>query len=318
MSSKNVRDWFDKLDAVLTAEAQLAGLLGHGTMIGDAREFLVSKVLRSFLPASVHIGRGRIIDSEDGMSKQIDVVIYDPRFPMLSTEGGGSLYFVEGVIGAIEVKSTMDRAKLIESLDNCYSVMTLSPHGSDVNEMDEFMEMLRREQDLTELQATQAAMEQVGPRTYIFAFNSMIGQESTCNIISEWYHEKGQPVSQYQVRLPRVIVNDKVIALANDVWMRFNWDEDTIADIRSKYGTDARIVMQVYQSNQRFGWLALHLMDHAASRLGCRDFNTGVSLSLARYQPAKLYHAELKGPHCIVWRGNYSESEGSSPPVDQQ
>src|SRR5262249_18853317 len=162
--------WFDKLEEVLAAEAQLAGLLGHGTMIGDAREFLISKVLRSFLPSSVHIGRGRIIDSEGGISSQIDIVIYDPRFPVLSTEGGGSLYFVKGVIGAIEVKSTIDSEKLVSALDNCHSVMALSPHGASLEEMDRFTSMLCKEQGLTPLQGAQAAMEQMCPRTYIFGY----------------------------------------------------------------------------------------------------------------------------------------------------
>jgi hypothetical protein len=309
LSSKTVRDWFDRLEEVLAAEAQLAGLLGQGTMIGDAREFLVSKMLRSFLPASVQVGRGKIIDSEERVSNQIDVIVYDPRFPMLRTEGGGSLYFVEGVIRAIEVKSTINREKLIEALDNCHSVMALSPHGADIADMDAFAAMLRREQDLTPEQSAQAAPEQVRPKTYVFGFRSTLSQETTTDIINGWYKDRGEPVSQFQVRLPRIITTGNVVAIADDVWMRMEWDENTLADLRSKFGPDARIVMRVYESKRQFGWLALHLMDHAASRLGCRDFHTGVSLSLAGYQPAKLYHSELKDPRCIVWTGKTDRSE---------
>ncbi len=192
MSSQIVRGWFDRLDAVLTAEAKMAGLLGHGTMIGEVvGEFFVSRVLRSFLPSSLDIGRGRVIDADGNTSKQIDVVIYDPRFPKLSTEGGGSLYFVEGVIGAIEVKSTLDSEELETALTNCHSVTSLSPRIVDVNAMHRFREYLEKQQKLTANQAAEMAVCQVKPRTYIFSYRSKLRTKTTMNAISKWCSKIG-------------------------------------------------------------------------------------------------------------------------------
>ena len=122
-------DWFDGLEAVLDAELKLSGLLGHNPTIGQAREFLVTRVLKTILPAAVHIGSSKVIDHLGLTSRQIDIVIYDPRFPLMKVEGGG-LHFVEGVLATIEVKSTIDSDELKTSLDNCRSVLALSPHGA--------------------------------------------------------------------------------------------------------------------------------------------------------------------------------------------
>jgi hypothetical protein len=125
-SKSAVGQWLNGLEGVLHKEAELAGLLEHGTMVGSAREFLVSRALRSVLPPSLHIGTGRVIDSCGNRSKQVDVVIYDPVFPILETHPGNGLYLVEGVVATIEVKSNVDKTKLWEAFDNCLSVTRLN------------------------------------------------------------------------------------------------------------------------------------------------------------------------------------------------
>jgi hypothetical protein len=118
MVNKVVMEWFDGLEATLETESKLSGLLDHNPTIGQAREFLVRRVLKTILQANVHIGSGKVIDHNERTSKQIDIIVYDSRFPMLELEGGG-LYFVEGGFATIEVKSTMDSEQLAGSLDNC-------------------------------------------------------------------------------------------------------------------------------------------------------------------------------------------------------
>jgi hypothetical protein len=87
MVNKVVMDWFDGLEATLETESKLSGLLDHNPTIGQAREFLVRRVLKTILPASVHIGSGKVIDHDERTSKQIDIIVYDSRFPMLELEG---------------------------------------------------------------------------------------------------------------------------------------------------------------------------------------------------------------------------------------
>src|SRR5262245_3570123 len=70
-------EWFRRLEVILEKEARLAGLLEHKTSIGSAREFFVTRVLRSIVPPIVHIGSGHVFDGAGKRSKQIDVVVYD-------------------------------------------------------------------------------------------------------------------------------------------------------------------------------------------------------------------------------------------------
>src|SRR4051812_3873010 len=104
-----VKQWFDRLETVLHTEAELAGLFEHGSLTGAAREFFVRRVLRSVLPPIVHVGSGPVVDRHGKSPRQIDVILYDSRCPLLEIEPGVGLYFVEGVLGTVEVKSTLNR-----------------------------------------------------------------------------------------------------------------------------------------------------------------------------------------------------------------
>src|SRR5205823_4640495 len=104
LDTKRIQTWFDRLETTLETEAKQAGLLEHSTMVGSAREFLVKRVLRSILPPLLHIGSGKIIDATGRSSNQVDIILYDSRFPVFEIESGVGLYPIEGVLGTIEVK----------------------------------------------------------------------------------------------------------------------------------------------------------------------------------------------------------------------
>lgn len=300
-----VKNWLNKLEPVLEAEAELAGLLGHGAMIGNAREFVVTRVLRSVLPETAHIGSGRIIDADGNRSKQIDIVVYDSRVPFMRLEGDG-LYFVEGVLACVEVKSTLSRKELCDSLDNCESVLSLSPRLTNFDDINEFANYLKGEQALGEEQAVEMAKGQASPKTYIFAFKSSIRTPKMSDIVGQWYRDHGSPVSSYNIHLPRVIVAGKTVAVSNDGWMTFTLGEDE-QNFRQRFGENARPVMAVWRSKHRFGWLALHIMFNVAGRLGFVNRmlqvpgrTIGVEYSIDAYNPAVLYYDEQKTAHSML------------------
>src|SRR5262245_42729947 len=140
-----VREWFDGIEDVLSKEAALAGLLEHGTSIGDAREFFVRRVLRTFLPPGIHVSRG-IVFSRSQRSRQIDIILFDSRYPVFEIEPGFGLYPVEGVIGTIEVKSRLTTSSLHEALDNCLSVMRITP-AVNVEQLNQAAEVYMRERE---------------------------------------------------------------------------------------------------------------------------------------------------------------------------
>jgi hypothetical protein len=281
MANRLVVDWFDRLESVLEAEATLSGLLSHGSTVGQAREFLVTRVLRTILPASVHVGCGKVIDSKGNCSRQTDIIIYDPRFPLMEVEGGG-LYFVEGVLATIEVKSTIDRAELEASLENCRAVLALAINGEHPEEAAARIAFYAEKGSITQREAEQRFWYMFRPATYVFAFNSKLSFQTTCSYIKEWWNGIGCGYSAHFPLLPRVITAGGVVGFVNDG--RFSLGPTT----------ETSRVMSVFSTNLRFRWFALHLMDAVSRRLGLRNFAECFDYRLSEYFPLDDYLAVIK------------------------
>jgi len=111
--------WAGSVSRLLSAYRELSGTTSdHGDVLGKAREAFVSEVLRRFLPQALHVGSGQILDGLGQLSRQVDVLIYRHDMPLLSSLADTNLYFVEGVVSTIEVKSRLDSEKLWEALDS--------------------------------------------------------------------------------------------------------------------------------------------------------------------------------------------------------
>jgi hypothetical protein len=181
-----VKHWFDRMEQVLHHEAELAGLFEHGVSTGTAREFLVSRVLRSFLPSFVHLGSGQIFSAAAGMSNQIDVIVYDPRMPFLEVSPGLGLYMLEGVIATVEVKSKLFRTGLVEALDNSLSVLLLTNHlkVQDDDPIKAGVEELRTFQK-DEPDPEGKVMASLMPRTYVFGYKGFADHIKMGDVIQE-------------------------------------------------------------------------------------------------------------------------------------
>ena len=122
--------WLHGLDKVLKAESELVGEFQHNPTVGGIREFLVKNILERILPRSVTVETGKVIDHRGGISKQIDIILFDSRVPCLRSPGGPGLFPVEGVFATIEVKTCLRSQKdVVDALDNCFSVISLAATG---------------------------------------------------------------------------------------------------------------------------------------------------------------------------------------------
>jgi hypothetical protein len=286
MANKTVVEWFDRLEAVLQAEAKLSGLLDHGSTIGQAREFLVTRVLRTILPAAAHVGSGKVIDSRGNASRQIDIIIYDPRFPMMKIEGGG-LYFVEGVLAVIEVKSTIDGAQLTASLENCRSVLELTINGEHPEEAAARIAFYVDKGKLSREEAEQRFWYMFHPATYVFSFGSKLSFETTASCIKSWWESVDCRNSAYFPLLPRVITSGNVVGFVNDGRINLSSEKGTCH------------VMSVFETDLRFRWLAIHVMDAVSLRLGLRNFAEHFDYRLSEYYPWEQYVEAVKGANTI-------------------
>jgi len=100
-------------------------VLDQGTVLGTIREAVIRDILHRFLPRSVEIGSGQIVDRQGELSKQIDIVIAENTTPAFRFDGGMSAFLHETVLATIEVKSMLYRDKLHDALDNSKSVKKL-------------------------------------------------------------------------------------------------------------------------------------------------------------------------------------------------
>lgn len=87
------------------------------------------RFFKRYLPQSLGVTSGQVVDSTGQLSRQLDVIIYDlARTPILFTsdEDGHQLVPVEGVIAVVEVKSHVNPSDMESVVRNMLSVKRLS------------------------------------------------------------------------------------------------------------------------------------------------------------------------------------------------
>lgn len=96
---------------------------------GNSREELLLTYLRGYFPNKYQISKGSIIDINGTQSKQQDFIIYDAfNSPILMNMDSTKIIPIESVYATIEIKSSLNKATLLESIKNVKSVRTLPKH----------------------------------------------------------------------------------------------------------------------------------------------------------------------------------------------
>lgn len=117
-----------------TERLRAAMVLGHGGEVGRAREQALRDLLRSFLPPSLGVTTGFVIDAHGGKSRQMDIIIHFADYHAVFTVGDIPLVPVEAVIAVIEVKSNAaSTAVLRDCYDNLATVKALDRSNSGRN-----------------------------------------------------------------------------------------------------------------------------------------------------------------------------------------
>ena len=111
-------------------EFSMSAQINHAGNKGKSREnFLKNFLVEGRLPLRYNIGSGEIVGpTRNVSSRQSDHIIYDQLngYTLIYDEST-QVYPIECVAGTIEVKSTLTKPKLIESLENIKSVKMLVP-----------------------------------------------------------------------------------------------------------------------------------------------------------------------------------------------
>lgn len=93
----------------LEAEYNMSKIVNHSASKGALREFLLKEIIRPFLPKRYGLCDGECFDSHDGVSKQLDVIVYDDLFSYAVPMGDYYMMPFESAYGEIEVKSMLNR-----------------------------------------------------------------------------------------------------------------------------------------------------------------------------------------------------------------
>ena len=110
-------------------EFYMSAEINHEGSKGTVRENVLKKFLsEGRLPLRYKIGSGEIVGPAQNVSRQSDHIIYDQLngYTLIYDEST-QVYPIECVVGTVEVKSTLTKTKLIESLENIKSVKMLAP-----------------------------------------------------------------------------------------------------------------------------------------------------------------------------------------------
>lgn len=220
MKSSVLDDWANAIQGLLKAGYKVASsATTHGILLGDAREVMIREALMKFLPSSLVIGTGQVVDGNGKRSAQIDIIIYRSDFPIFRTLGLSDVFMLEGVVATIEVKSNLSKQKLKEALENCVSIKRLSP-CYDIPSVIEYcknndLQYILTNDPLPDIQgpAKDKLLEQITPPAYIFGYTGYASRlKDLVDTLNEWYLVKEYPIRW----LPDVISTEGCVVVRND------------------------------------------------------------------------------------------------------
>lgn len=127
-----------KVAEVLRGEADASSVFANTTDIGLSRESVYAKFLKQHAPTKCNVFLGGFVFDEDGAeSKQLDIIIATdtaPRFDLNNKDGVGKSFSpVEGTLGVVSVKSTLDKKELLEALGGIASIPPTRPLIGRIN-----------------------------------------------------------------------------------------------------------------------------------------------------------------------------------------
>jgi hypothetical protein len=132
-----LRAYYLTVAAVLRGEAEAASVFANTTDIGGSREKAYLEFLRLHAPSKCNVFQGGFLFDGDGIeSKQLDIIITTdtaPRYDFHNKDGSGKSFSpVEGTLGVVSVKSTLDKRELVDSLKGFASIPPTQPLGERV------------------------------------------------------------------------------------------------------------------------------------------------------------------------------------------
>jgi hypothetical protein len=106
------------------AKAQQA--MSHAGMKGEANEETVRQFLGQYLPKTLDVSSGVLVDSNGGQSRQLDIVVSDAfKTPVFFESGHMRVIPMECAYAVVEVKAYLGKSEIENAFQNMKSVKAL-------------------------------------------------------------------------------------------------------------------------------------------------------------------------------------------------
>ena len=103
----------------------------HKGLRGSSREGGVKEFLAEFLPEYYGIGAGEVWNENDERSHELDIIVYDSiHAERYRIDNGKHVFLADGVYGAIQIKSILNKNELTDACDNIRSLFKVSREPS--------------------------------------------------------------------------------------------------------------------------------------------------------------------------------------------
>jgi hypothetical protein len=175
---------------------QARSAMSHPLFKGIAFEETYRRFLRSYLPRSLDISTGFLVDSNGNISNQLDVIISDSgKTPILYSNGDTRIIPVECAYAVIEIKARIETSTLREVLENMKSVRNLRKTA-----------YVKVEGPILQYDKLYGKQWEIWPiNYYLFAYDS-IGMKTLGNNLQLIHQEENLPEER---RIDMVCVLDK-------------------------------------------------------------------------------------------------------------
>ena len=98
----------------------------HSAEIGTLIEQQFRSQLEEILPEKIGVSHGFVVDSSGGVSRQMDIILYDRlNTPRIFASDGAQMFPVEATYACGEIKTSLDSDKLKNSFEKCSSYKNL-------------------------------------------------------------------------------------------------------------------------------------------------------------------------------------------------
>lgn len=171
--------WQLRMDGVSLRLKAAQELIEHSPTRGTISENLLKDLLGEFLPQRWGIAGGFLTDPNGTQSRQIDVLIFDLfSSAPLYRDGGLAVLSPDMASVCIEVKSTLDKPRLEEALENVASVKALNPNAHTIIFAFRGMTARTLEKHLTSLKTAGVVAASLPDRVIVFNRALFIVQEN--------------------------------------------------------------------------------------------------------------------------------------------